>query len=194
MSVCISTERHEHGMVGRVLNMLLLMLFFFLVVPATGSTGHDTDLTLSITQSNTAFPVSSQVQSSHVFRQGTSVLFPVDTGTMPVLFLCRQVAENAIMDVSEDWSFPVSALTGNRTVFSSENIQETTAPFTKNLRTTKLGEKRSHAFSNTFLHSDGIVLPQRSVQPFVKLQATPRCLLPSARGLVVFSLPPPHSC
>lgn len=192
MYTCITSRRHDHGRFRNSLSMLFLALFFFLAAPVAGSaqdTGSHSPLTLS---SEPLLAIEDSPFS--VLPQRSLAFLPADSGTLPFPVV-PQDSKNATMNVAENWPFPVSALTGNRTSFPSDSIQTHASISGKGLRAIKSGEKRFHTSGSAFcIRSADSVLPQRSIRPVVMVLETPPCLLPSARGLVVFSLPPPHSC
>ncbi len=195
MYTCTAITHHENSRFGNVLNMLLLALFFFLAMPAAGSMACGASQPFSGEKPHEVFLASIQLSDFDVLPKRSLSFLPAESETTPLQGTNAQSPEDATLDIAEDWSFPISALTGNRTSFPPESIHGNTNSSGKVLRATKTGEKRFHASGSTFcIHPDGIVLPQRSIRPLVGIPTTPRCLLPAARGLVVFSLPPPHSC
>ncbi len=198
MYTCKNAIDKKYGVFGTALNTLLLALAFFLIMPAEGNAEiarYGSHVTFRAECPDGSFLTSVQLSALDVLPQRPLAFLPSTTEKAALPDLEPQAPEGATLDVAEDWSLPVSALTGNRASFPSEAIQENINVSGKSFRPAKTGDKRFHASDDAACAcSAGAVLPERSLHPTIEALTTPRCLLPSARGLVVFSLPPPHTC
>lgn len=102
---------------------------------------------------------------------------------------------DTLVDALHDWRRLDAALARPETA-SAPGISETlSGPGRPSVRPSRgLSAKLSHAGPHAALLPSSPVPPLRAAEPVAVPLGTPPCFLPAARGLVFFSLPPPHFC